>query len=156
MSWFLRHAFLYTFAIYGFMPHYLYLKSLYKKLHKVYLMRGGKYCKVVLNDVAGIEKIVWITIKDLHLLNKDGTRFDNEHQFLDKDGQLTHQVTAQLDYFHYFGTPHNNEVVYFMKEGVVHQPEIFEMVLRGYNIDDSDYEINTEDNLRWLEPQKNN
>ena len=90
------------------------------------------------------------------MLNKEGTRFDNEYEFLNKEGQLSHQLTVEVDYFQHKGTPHNNEILYFMKEGTVHQPEIFEMVMRGYNIDDSDYEINTEDNLRWLEPQKNN
>lgn len=42
-----------------------------------------------------------------------------------------------------------------MKEGTVHEPELFEQVCRGYNIDTSDFEINTEDNVRLWEPHKN-
>lgn len=42
-----------------------------------------------------------------------------------------------------------------MKEGTVHQPEIFEMIMRGYNIDGSDFAINTEHNVRHLEPDHN-
>ena len=38
-----------------------------------------------------------------------------------------------------------------MKEGTVHNPEIFEMVMKGYNIDTSDFTINTEDNIRFHE-----
>jgi len=43
-----------------------------------------------------------------------------------------------------------------MKQGTVHAPELFEVVARGYNVDTSDFEINTEDNIRWNEPTKNN
>lgn len=42
-----------------------------------------------------------------------------------------------------------------MKEGTVHQPEVFEQVLKGYNIDTSDFVINTEDNIRFAEPNHN-
>ncbi len=60
-----------------------------------------------------------------------------------------------MENFNYYGYNHNDEVIYFMKEGIVHEPELFENVMRGYNIDTSDFEINTEDNVRWLEPTKN-
>ena len=42
-----------------------------------------------------------------------------------------------------------------MKEGTVHQPEVFDMVVKGYNIDTSDFVINTEDNVRFNEPNHN-
>jgi hypothetical protein len=42
-----------------------------------------------------------------------------------------------------------------MKEGTVHQPEVFEMVLKGYNIDTSDFVINTDHSVRHLEPTHN-
>jgi hypothetical protein len=42
-----------------------------------------------------------------------------------------------------------------MKEGTVHQPEIFEKVMEGYNIDTEDFVINTENNIRHLEPTRN-
>ena len=42
-----------------------------------------------------------------------------------------------------------------MKEGTVNQPEIFDMVVKGYNIDTSDFVINTEDNIRFNEPNHN-
>jgi hypothetical protein len=155
MSWQLRHIFLYTFALYGWFPHYLYIKNLYKRIHKIYLMRGGKYCRVVCNLITGQQTITWITIKDMHLLSKDGKRFDDTYEFLNKEGQLKHELPIEMDYFAYKGTPHNNEVIYLMKEGIVHQPEILDSVVRGYNIDDTDYEINTEDNIRWMEPNKN-
>lgn len=96
-------------------------------------------------------------MKDFHLLNEDHRRFadaDN-FEFIKKDGQLKFELGLQLDYFQYYGYPHNDEVIYLMKEGTVHEPELFEQVMRGYNIDTSDYEINTEDNLRQFEPTDN-
>ena len=48
-----------------------------------------------------------------------------------------------------------DEILAFMREGKVHEPEVFEMVLKGYNIDTSDFVINTENNIRWKEPNHN-
>ena len=33
--------------------------------------------------------------------------------------------------------------MYFLKEGVVHHPELMEAALKGFNIDTSDFTINT-------------
>ena len=38
-----------------------------------------------------------------------------------------------------------------MNEGVVHHPELFEAVCKGYNVDTSDFVINTAHNLRAKE-----
>lgn len=42
-----------------------------------------------------------------------------------------------------------------MKEGVVHEPELLEAALKGYNIDTSDFVINTSNNLRSREGHYN-
>lgn len=39
----------------------------------------------------------------------------------------------------------------FMKEGIVHHPEVFEAVTKGYSIDTTDFVINTAHNLRAKE-----
>ena len=59
------------------------------------------------------------------------------------DNWVEHFVTVQ------------DEIIYFMKEGIVHEPELFEWVVKGYNIDTSDFVINTQHNLRHLEPNLN-
>lgn len=146
---------MYFSGLFAWLPHYFYLRGIAKKIHKIYLLRGGKYCRLFLNEYYGEQHNTWITITDVRLLNKDMDRFEENHEFLNKEGQLQHEVGTQLDYLNYMGIPLNDEIIYFMKEGVVHQPEIFEQILRGYNIDDTDYQINTEDNDRWLEPTLN-
>jgi hypothetical protein len=76
-------------------------------------------------------------------------------EFLTDEGQLRFETALQIENFTYFNTPQHDDVVFFMKEGSVHDPEIFEQTLRGYNIDTTDFEINTEDNFRALEANKN-
>jgi len=39
-----------------------------------------------------------------------------------------------------------------MKEGIVHEPELFEAVVKGYNVDTSNFVINTANNDRAREP----
>ena len=53
----------------------------------------------------------------------------------------------QVDHINIAISNTNNEVVYLMKEGTVHEPEILEQVVKGYNIDTTDFVINTEDNM---------
>lgn len=68
---------------------------------------------------------------------------------------MKYEVGIQVDHINIAISNTNNEVVYLMKEGTVHEPEILEQVVKGYNIDTTDFVINTEDNMRWLEPTKN-
>jgi hypothetical protein len=42
-----------------------------------------------------------------------------------------------------------------MKEGVVHHPELFEAAIKGYNIDTSNFVINTAHNIRMNEGTHN-
>ena len=157
MSWQATHSIFHTAWIVGWLPHFLYVRSLTKKIHKVYLLRGGKYVRFEIVDWMGDYNQSWNTIKDFRLLSEDYMRFveDDDFAFLKPDGQLKLELGVQIDYFQYYGYTENNGVVFFMKEGSVHEPELFEQVMRGYNIDTSDFEINTEDNVRFLEPSKN-
>ena len=78
-----------------------------------------------------------------------------DENFLKPTGQLKYEVYVQLDHYIDHNIPVQDQMISFMKEGIVHQPEIFEQVMKGYNIDTSDFTINTEDNLRFNEPNKN-
>jgi hypothetical protein len=90
------------------------------------------------------------------LLSSDHKRFDDENaEFLNSEGKLKYEVGIQCENINISISNTNNEVVYLMKEGTVHEPEILEQVVKGYNIDTTDFVINTEDNIRWLEPSKN-
>lgn len=142
---------------FAWMPHVLYWKMLDRKIYKFYLLRGGKYVKIYNMNPSGDQFFSWATINEFHLLTEDYQDFADKDntEFLNKEGQLKYEVQTQLENYvdHYVTV--QDEIIYFMKEGTVHQPEIFEMVLRGYNIDTSNFVINTENNLRYMEPHHN-
>ena len=146
---------MYSCVFMGWFPHYLYLKGLSRKINRIYLMRGGKYARVEVTEYNGEKIDVWITISELHLLNKDLNAYNSDYKFLDTSGQLLHDIGVEVEFFNYFSGPLNNEMIYFMKSGTVYQPELFEKVIQGYNIDDTDFAINTEDNMRLFEPENN-
>ena len=64
-------------------------------------------------------------------------------------------MAVQLDNYVDHSVMVQDQIISFMKEGTVHQPEIFEMVMKGYNIDTSDFTINTAETMRFNEPNHN-
>lgn len=100
----------------------------------------------------------WATNAEMHLLTEDYEDFvaDVEtEEVLNKEGQMKYEVQVQLDNYVEHAITVQDEIIYFMKEGTVHEPEIFEQVIKGYNIDTSDFTINTEHNKRVFEPHHN-
>lgn len=100
----------------------------------------------------------WAHICEFNLITEDYQDFAipaEDEDFLTKAGQLKYEVQVQLDNYVDHSITQQDEVIYFMKEGTVHQPEVFEMVLKGYNIDTSDFVINTDNSVRHAEPTHN-
>jgi hypothetical protein len=100
----------------------------------------------------------WGHICEMKLLTEDYEDFaepTEEETFLNKEGQLKYEVQVQMDNYVDHAVIIQDEIIYFMKEGKVHQPELFDMALKGYNIDTSDFVINTEHNIRFNEPNHN-
>lgn len=99
----------------------------------------------------------WVNINECHLLTEDYEEFadKDEADFMNKEGQLKYEVQMQLEYFQDQCVTVNDEIISLMKEGTVHQPEILEQVVRGFNIDCSDFSINTAANERFREPSLN-
>jgi len=100
----------------------------------------------------------WVHNCEMRLLTEDYEDFAHpvdEEAFLKKNGQLKYELQVQLDHYMDQTITVQDETIFFMKEGTVHQPEVFEMVMKGYNIDCSDFEINTAHNVRFKEPNDN-
>ena len=151
-------AFLYGANMFAWMPHALYWKSLDKKIHKLFLLRGGKYIRIWTQNPMGDRFYSWASNCEVNLLTEDAYDFADpvdEEVFLRKDGQLKYEVQVQLDNYVDHAVMVQDQIISFMKEGTVHQPEIFEQVLKGYNIDTSDFVINTAETMRFNEPNKN-
>ncbi len=157
-SWQFTSILLYGFSAFGWMPHALYWKHLDKKINKLYLLRGGKYVRIWTQNPMGDRFYSWAHICEFNLLTENYEDFAEpveDEQFLNKTGQLKYEVQVQLDNYVDHSVIVQDEIIYFMKEGTVHQPEVFEMVVKGYNIDTSDFVINTDHSIRYNEPNHN-
>ncbi len=157
-KWQVTLSIFYLSNMFAWIPHALYWKSLDRKLHEFYLLRGGKYVRIRTQNPLGDIFYSWANICEFHLLTEDKEDFAQsieEESFLNKDGQLKYEVHVQLDNYVEHAVLQQDEIIQFMKEGTVHQPELFEQVCKGYNIDTSDFVVNTEHNVRYNEPNHN-
>ena len=157
-NWFITLPIFYATNSLAWLPLALYWKHLDKKIHKMYLLRGGKYVRIWTMNPMGDRFYSWAHICEFNLLTEDGEDFANpveDENFLNKAGQLKYEAMVQLDNYVDHAVTVQDETIYFMKEGTVHQPEVFDMVLKGYNIDTSDFVINTDHSVRFGEPTNN-
>lgn len=157
-KWQVTLSFFYGANCLAWLPLALYWKNIDKKINKMYLLRGGKYVRIWTMNPMGDRWYSWAHICEFNLITEDGEDFadpaDNE-EFLNKTGQLKYEVQVQVDNYVDHAVVVQDEIIYFMKEGTVHQPEVLEMVLKGYNIDTSDFVINTDHSVRFAEPTHN-
>jgi hypothetical protein len=158
MSWQFTLSFFYAANCLAWLPHVMYWKHLDKKIHQLFLLKGGKYCRIRTQNPMGDTYYNWVHNCEMRLLTEDYEDFAHpvdEEAFLKKNGQLKYELQVQLDHYMDQTITVQDETIFFMKEGTVHQPEVFEMVMKGYNIDCSDFEINTAHNVRFKEPNDN-
>lgn len=157
-SWQVCSVLFYGMNGFAWLPHVLYWKHLEKKIHKIFLLRGGKYVRLWTMNPLGDRFYSWAHICEFKLLTEDYEDFADpveDQDFLTKNGQLKYELQVQLDNYVDHAIMVQDETIYFMKEGTVHNPEVFDMVMKGYNIDTSDFVINTEHNVRFNEPTHN-
>ncbi len=124
---------------------------------RISLLRGGKVLKVEMSNLAGDPSTAWVETKMFHPLTADKQHFDDRDnaEFLTEEGQLKYALTCQLEHFTEKGVTQQDELLEFLPQGVIHHPELFEACLKGYNIDTSDFVINTAHNTRHLEGHEN-
>lgn len=87
--------FFYFNACFCWMPHVMYLKSLDKKIHKLFLLRGGKYMRVWTQNPLGDRYYSWINNCEVHLLTEGAKDFADpaeDENFLKPSGQLKYEV----------------------------------------------------------------
>lgn len=139
-------------------PRVWFLKSFTKRIEKLTLLRGGKVLKVESGSYYGDKNTAWVHTHQLRPVTEDFMDFDSRDnaEFLDDTGQLRYELCVEADNFMFRGDTIQNESLFFIKEGTVHQPELFEAAVKGYNIDTSDFVINTANDERTLEPNFNN
>jgi hypothetical protein len=143
VSWIATYGF--YFAAMGLcFPRAWYLHSMQYRIRRMWLLRGGKFLKLERNSLAGDAFTNWIEIRHVQPLSKDFREFEGEEaNFLTEEGQLKYELGVECEQFRQWGVNNQDIDIFFLKEGTVHQPELFEAVVKGYHIDTSDFVINT-------------
>ena len=138
-------------------PRVWHLWSFGYRVKKMFLMRGGKVVKIERTTLAGDMYTDWAEVRFFKPISEDFTQFDcrDEAEFLDKEGQLRYELATELDHFKHYAVTEQDVNLFFVKEGVVHHPEVFEAVVKGYHVDTSDFVINTGNMERSREPDHN-
>ena len=80
----------------------MYLKSLDKKIHRLLLLRGGKYIRIWTQNPMGDRYYSWANNCEIHLLTETNEEFADpveDEQFLKTNGQLKYEVNVQLDHY---------------------------------------------------------
>ena len=73
----------------------MYWKSLDKKIHRLLLLRGGKYVRIWTQNPMGDRFYTWANNCEFNLITEDGHDFEDpvdEADFLKKDGQLKYEL----------------------------------------------------------------
>lgn len=131
-------------------PRIWYLTSFKYRPRRMWLLRGGRYVKIESSSLANDRFTVWAETQYFNVLTQDGLNFaeKDETDFLNEEGQLRYETTIQCDHYREQGVNTNDTLVHFHEKGVVHEPELFEAVMKAYNVDTTDFVINTEHNYR--------
>lgn len=93
-KWQVSLSFFYMSHMFAWLPHAMYIMNLNKKMHKMHLLRGGKYVKFTSQTAIGDTFVSWGSNCDFHLLTEDYTEFADkeETEFLTKEGQIAYET----------------------------------------------------------------
>lgn len=74
-TWQITTTFLYAANALAWLPHVLYWKHLDRKIHKLFLLRGGKYVRILTQNPLGDRFYSWAHICEFNLISRDYTEF---------------------------------------------------------------------------------
>lgn len=128
-------------------------------MRRLWLLRGGKVLKVEHSGITGLRWHSWIFIDEINLLTPDHQLLEEDKGInakpLDERGSLKYETHFQVDNFVDAGRNMEDQVLMLCKEGKVHNPDIFEAVMKGFEVDTTNFRVNTLHVERWLEPNTN-
>ena len=143
-------------AFYPITEHWSRLKY---HISRLSLLRGGKVLKVEHSSITGQRWVTWIYVDEIHLLSQDKTiKLPNkgmDEKLIDSNGQLINPVFIQVNNFVDVGRNQRDFILTLDKESKVHNPELLEAVLKGFEVDTTNFRINTLHTERWFEPTTN-
>ncbi|CAG9316512.1 unnamed protein product [Blepharisma stoltei] len=158
LTWLYNDLFLLA-GLWGWYPQVEYVFNLRYHINRLWLLRGGKVLKVEHSNVTGYRWKSWIFIDEINLLTEDKKKLEPEKginaKILDDNNQLKAETHIQVDNFVDVGRNMQDHILVLCKDGQVHNPEILDAVLKGFEVDTSNFRINTLHTERWLEPNTN-
>lgn len=95
LTWQVTLTAFYLSACFSWLPHALYLKNIDKKIHKLFLLRGGKYIRIWTQNPMGDRFYSWANNCEVHLLTENYKDFADpveDENFLKTNGQLKYEV----------------------------------------------------------------
>lgn len=101
-NWQLTLSVFWATNCFAWIPLSLYWKNLDRKIHRMYLLRGGKYVRIWTMNPMGDRNYSWAHVCEFHLLTEDGEDFaypPEDEDFLSKAGQVKYEVQVQLDHY---------------------------------------------------------
>lgn len=158
MLWHYNNIFAWA-TIMSFLPMVEHYYDLRFYINRLSLLRGGKVLKVEHSNVVGNRWKSWIYIDEIHMLSADKQILLPEkgidEKVVDEKGQLENETHIQVENFIDVGRNAKNTILSLCKDGRVYHPDILSAVLRGFEVDTSNFRINTLHTERWLEPNTN-
>ena len=136
-----------------------YIWGLRYHIARLSLLRGGNTVRVEYSNLTGNRYQSWVNIDELHLLSKDKLRKlpdkGSDYKVIEDDGSLVHDTFIQLLHFNDIGRNQQDLILTLNKNAKVHHPELLSAVLRAFEVDTSNFRINTLHTERWFEPTTN-
>lgn len=115
------------------LPHCLYLYNLRFQIDKIWYVRGGLW-KIKNSGIHGLESTATTGSNNLTFIKGDTD--------LNEEGKLNDDlVIVAKDWLEYYERIENQEVK-IMRNGNVHNPELFQAMLKKLKIDDSNFVVN--------------
>jgi hypothetical protein len=116
-------------------PHLTYLHSLRKLVHKVWYVRGGRL-KIETKDLTGVLCHSYIELGNVSV---KGATAANA---LTNSGRLTRDLKLNLADWADFNEAETNSTLTLSGKGVVHNPELLQAIIQGYELNVEDFEMN--------------
>ena len=157
LTWHYNNAWLLAPLVAGYF-HFEWIWGLQYYVNRLSLLRGGSVLKVEVSNMVNSRYITWIYINEINLLTECKTKLEPE-KGLDAEPVdeeqcvMKYEAQIQVDHYTFQGRNHDDTILTFMKEGKVTRPDILNAVLRGFEVDTSNFRINTRNVERWFEPR---
>lgn len=125
-------------------PHASYLYNLRFNVDKMWYVRGGMI-KIQNSGVYQFRTYTYTDMDNCTLISTQGPPEPHKGKFavfLGESGEMTRSLTFQTDVWIEFYETRVKQRFHLLDNGEVHQPELFQAVIQGYKIDDSDMVVN--------------